>query len=81
MPRARHCRHSWGDYAGHWFLRGAGDEGAGLCTHNPSPGLSWEVGFWLLGSRKWWRRVFRDRTPDGTRAAAGTRRPVAEVWR
>lgn len=60
--------------------RFAGDAGdAGMCMHNSSPRLSREAGFWLRGARNGGGGCSGDRTPEGTRAAPGTRLPVAEV--
>jgi hypothetical protein len=57
MTRARHCRHCLGDCPGDCLLPGdAGD--AGLCIHKPAPAMSWRERLRLLGSRKFWRRVF-----------------------
>jgi hypothetical protein len=57
MPSARHCRHCFGECPGDCLLPGdTGD--TGLCMHHPVPGLPWRDWVRLLGSRRWWRRVF-----------------------
>gem|GEM_PF-1553907 len=57
MPSARHCRHCFGDCPGD-CLRPGYTADTGLCIHNPFPRRPWQERVRLLGSRRWWRRVF-----------------------
>lgn len=54
MANARHCQHCLGDCPGDCLLPGS----AGLCIHNPTRGMALRDRLMLLGTRKFWRRVF-----------------------
>jgi hypothetical protein len=50
----RHCRHCLGDCAGDCLV-----DDTGLCIHGTGKSrLPWRLRVRLLGSRRWWRRVF-----------------------
>ena len=61
--RHRHCPHCLGNCPGTCWLPGAAGE-AGWCIHNPAPRLPWQVWGRLLGTRRFWHRVFWGR-PHG----------------
>jgi hypothetical protein len=56
MSPVSHCRHCLGDCAGDCLV-----DDTGWCIHGgnrANRGLSWRLRVQLLGSRRWWRRVF-----------------------
>jgi hypothetical protein len=53
-PTIRHCRHCWGGCPGDCLLPGD----TGLCIHNPVPAMPFRDRVRLVGSRRFWRRLF-----------------------
>lgn len=58
MPAVRHCRHCWGDCDGMCLPPWARD--VGVCIHKTTPRLTltFRERVLLLGSRRFWRRLF-----------------------
>jgi len=54
MPAAAHCRHCYGDCSGGCLLPG----GEGRCIHKPVPKRPAGERLTLLGTKRFWRRVF-----------------------
>ena len=57
MPSVGHCRHCFGACPGDCLLPGDTGE-TGVCIHNPVPRRPWRERLRLMGSRRWWRRLF-----------------------
>ena len=54
MPAVRHCRHCAGACSGDCLLPGDG----GLCIHRPLPRRSLRAQLRLIGTGRFWRRLF-----------------------
>jgi hypothetical protein len=61
MPADRHCRHCAGNCPGDCLLPGA----SGLCIHRPLPRLPLRTRLRLIGTRRFWRRLWLGPGPRG----------------